>query len=197
MAAWLAFGIAGLATGAVWATGFVAVGGADGSNGASPGLVMTPGDDHTPLLDNVVTKGSDLTYNWAGRWGAVVDTNLVKVDLDAKAPAEQFNVALLLTNPLDLGTSGWTTIQLAIELSDAVAGVCDGSTGANPVTKVMKIESNDAGVYFNSLAGDAVYCINVQTSPGTDELGTFLRRATDGVLPTAYPEFVTTVDYAA
>src|SRR3954454_19423837 len=42
LAAWLAFGAAGLATGAVWATGFASISGANGTTGGSPALAKTP-----------------------------------------------------------------------------------------------------------------------------------------------------------
>ena len=51
-------------------------------------------------------------------------------------------------------------------------------------------------MYWNGLAGDAVYCIGVATSPGDDVAGTFLRSAQD-LPPSAFPTFITTVDRAS
>src|SRR4051794_19980626 len=71
LAAWIAFGAAGLATGAVWATGFASVGGANGTNDPSPIVAPSSPASHSPNLSGVVTAGSPLTVDWDGRWGSI------------------------------------------------------------------------------------------------------------------------------
>src|SRR5881392_1974775 len=72
LTAWLAFGAVGLATGAVWATGFASVGGKTGSNDPSPIVAPSAPASHSPgLSSGVVTAGSDLTVDWNGRWGGI------------------------------------------------------------------------------------------------------------------------------
>jgi hypothetical protein len=60
----------------------------------------------------------------------------------------------------------------------------------------MAFEDQDAGVYWNGLAGGSVYCIGLNASDGQDSAGTFLRRAAESG-PTTYPTFVATVDRAS
>jgi hypothetical protein len=199
LAAWLAFGAAGLATGAVWATGFASVGGATGGDVASP--IVDPSDPapHTAALASAITPGSDLTVDWAGRWGAVsADTNFFTVDLTGEAGTRTYNVAFLLTNTTDISSAGWSSLQLKVEEVDAGAGPCNASAydGAqNP--KVMTFDSKDAGVYWNGLAGGKVYCLGINAGGGQDPAGTFLRRDSDTVAPTVYPRFLATVDRAS
>jgi hypothetical protein len=202
LAAWLAFGAVGLATGAVWATGFATTGGQVGAN--DPAQFINPSDpaDHNPDLQNKISaNASGLDYDWDGRWGSVTDTQLFKVDLTGSGlAANKYNVGFLLTNGTLLsGTtgSGWSTIQLKIELlQKAASATCADSdfAGATTDQKVMAFDADDAGVYFNNLDGDKVYCVGIKTADGHDINGTFLRRDSDTVAPTVYPEFIATVD---
>lgn len=205
LAAWIAFGVAGLATGAVWATGFGTIGGAMGSETDPVHIDPTNPVDHTANLNGTVAPGTALTYNWNGRWGAVVDTNLFTVDLRAEDPANTYNIGFLLSNGPLLsaggGGTGWSTIQLKLEVVEASGG--GGTTCAAAdfdgaqAPEVMAFDADDAGVYFNGLAGDKVWCVGINTSDGQDTAGTFIRRATDGVDPTVFPQFIATVDRAS
>jgi hypothetical protein len=198
LAAWIAFGVAGLATGAVWATGFAEVGGATGTNVVSPIIAPSTPADHPASLAGVVTAGSALSYNWSGRWGAVADSNLFTVDLTGESASNTYNIAFLLTNGTALSSHGWTSLQLKVERVTAAGASCVASDfdGAQD-PKVMAFDSEDAGVYWNALAGGEIYCLGVNVADGHDIAGTFLRRDSDTVAPTAYPRFVTTVDRAS
>jgi len=199
LAAWLAFGAVGLATGAVWATGFASVGGATGTNGPSPIVAPSAPASHNPALSGVVTAGSPLTVDWSGRWGAIsADTNFFTVDLTGEPNTQTYNLAFLLTNTTDISGHGWTSLQLKVERVDAGTGPCDASAfdgTKNP--QVMAFDAQDAGVYWNGVAGGDVYCIGVNASDGQDTTGTFLRRDSDTVAPTVYPRFLATVDRAS
>jgi hypothetical protein len=199
LAAWLAFGAVGLATGAVWATGFASVGGATGNNDPSPIVAPSAPAAHTPSLSGVVTAGSPLTVDWAGRWGSIpADTNFFSVDLTGEPNTQTYNIAFLLTNTTDISGNGWTSLQLTVEEVDAGAGPCVASAfdgTKNP--KVMAFDSQDAGVYWNGVTGGDVYCIGINASDGQDTTGTFLRRDSDTADPTVYPTFLATVDRAS
>jgi hypothetical protein len=89
-------------------------------------------------------------------------------------------------------------MQLKLErVDEAASGACtpadfDGTN--NP--KVLNFDDEDAGVYWNGVAGDAVYCLGLDAAPGDDATGTFVRAAQD-TPPTAFPTFITTVDRAS
>ena len=200
LAAWLAFGAAGLATGAVWATGFASVGGANGTNDPSPIVAPSAPASHSPNLAGVVTAGSPLTVDWNGRWGSVsAKTNFFTVDLSGEPNTQAYNVAFLLTNTTDISGHGWSSLQLKVEEVDAgTTGPCDASAfDGTQHPKVMAFDSQDAGVYWNGLTGGEVYCLGVNASDGQDTTGTFIRRDSDTVAPTVYPRFLATVDRAS
>lgn len=199
LAAWAAFGAAGLAAGAVWATGFDTIGGSTSSNDPSPIVVPSDPAAHGPNLFGLVTAGADLTYDWDGRWGSVADTNLFTVNLTGKTGT--YNIGFLLDNGDDLSTSGWSSIQFKVEAVEAtgVGGttcVASDFDGTND-PKVMAFDAEDAGVYWNGLAGNKVWCIGVNAADGHDTAGTFLRRDSDTVDPSVYPSFIATVDQAS
>jgi hypothetical protein len=193
LAAWLGFAAIGLATGAVWATGFASVGGATGTTASSPILAPSNPGAHTPDLQGAVTAGSPLTVDWTGRWGSTASTNFFTVDLSAKPVGQTFNVAFLLTN--DISTAGWTSLQLKLEAVDIASGACDPASfdGTNR-PRVMAFDAQDAGAYWNGLAGGSKYCVGVAAADGQDTAGTFLRRADETSAPTTYPTFIATVD---
>jgi hypothetical protein len=195
-AAWASFAVVGVAMGAVWATGFASIGGATGTNGASPFLAPTAPGAHTADLASTATADSPLTVDWAGRWGSVAATNFFTVDLSGQSNTRTYNIAFLLTN--DISNAGWTSLQLKLENKDIVSGPCvaadfDGTNRA----RVMPFDAQDAGAYWNGLPGGKVYCIGIAAAPGDDTAGTFLRRASDTSGPSPYPTFVVTVDRAS
>jgi hypothetical protein len=196
LGAWLAFAAVGIATGAVWATGFASIGGTTGTSGAAPIVAPSAPGAHTPDLQGAVTAGSPLTVNWAGRWGSTAATNFFTVDLSSQANTRTFNVAFLLTN--DISTSGWSSLQLQLEAVDIASGACDANAfdGTNR-PRVMAFDAQDAGAYWNGLAGGSKYCIGIAASDGNDTAGTFLRRDSDTSGPSVYPTFVATVDRAS
>jgi len=197
LAAWLAFAALGIVMGAVWATGFASIGGATGATNGSPAVTSGNASNHTDALAGVMSAGSPLTVDWTGRWGSTAATEFFKVTLDGKPNTQTFNVAMLLTN--DIHTFGWESLQLKVELKDVgLGGSCTPGTdfdgSQNP--KVMVFDTQDAGVYWNALAGHTTYCIGLAASNGQDTSGTFLRSASDSP-PTGYPAFTATVDRAS
>jgi len=193
---WLGFAAVGIATGAVWATGFASVGGATGANVSSPMVAPSAPGAHAPDLQGVVTAGSPLTVDWAGRWGSTASTNFFTVDLSSQANTRTFNLAFLLTN--DISGDGWSSLQLQLEAVDIATGPCDPADfdGSNR-PRVMAFDAQDAGVYWNGLAGGSKYCLGLAASDGNDTSGTFLRRASETTGPAEYPTFIATVDRAS
>ena len=196
LAAWLGFAALGIATGAVWATGFASIGGTTGTNGSSPIVAPSNPGAHTPELQGAATAGDPLTVNWEGRWGSTASTNFFTVDLSGEPVGQTYNVAFLLTN--DISSAGWTSLQLELENVTIASGTCNPAAfdGTN-APRVMAFDRQDAGVYWNGLAGGSIYCIGVNASDGHDTSGTFLRRASDSSGPTTYPAFIATVDRAS
>jgi hypothetical protein len=196
LAAWLAFAVLGIAMGAVWATGFASIGGATGSNAASPFLAPSAPGDHTADLASAATAGSPFTVDWAGRWGSTAATNFFTVDLSGQSASRTYNIAFLLTN--DISSAGWTSLQLKMENKDIASGSCAaGDFDGTNRPKVMPFDAKDAAAYWNGLPGGKLYCIGVAASDGNDTDGTFLRRASDTSGPSTYPTFVVTVDRAS
>lgn len=195
IAAWLAFGATGLATGAVWATGFAQVSAGNGVTGESPAIAKTDPVDATSALNNKITTVDPIVFDWDGRWGKITTAKVMfKVDLSGAAyNGKKYNVALLLANTSAL--TGWASLQLEFEqVAKAAGGTCaagdfDGTQNA----KVLNVDDQDAGVYWNQLDGDAVYCLGIFTSDGDDFAGTFLRSAQD-TPPSSFPSFIATVD---
>jgi hypothetical protein len=196
LAAWLAFAAVGVSMGAVWATGFASIGGATGTNVASPSVTSSAPGQHSAELSGLVTQGSDLTVNWAGRWGSVPATKFFEVNLTGKATGT-FNVAMLLTN--DISGHGWTSLQLNLELYDAGSGSCTAADfDGTGVKHLVALDSQDAGAYWNGLAGGKRYCIGIApASPADNPASTFVRRDDDTTDPDLYPTFVATVDRAS
>ncbi len=128
LAAWAAFGVAGLATGAVWASGFITATGANDSTLESPALTKTAPGAPTNALANKVTKVADLAFDWEGRWGLISgDITMFKVDLaGADFAGKTYNVAVLLSNDSTFG--GWATMQLKIERDAVGSAATDCST---------------------------------------------------------------------
>jgi hypothetical protein len=198
LTAWIAFAAVGIIMGAVWATGFASIGGAQGTVNGSPAVTSGAAADHnSDLAGTASAVSATFPVDWTGRWGSIpTDTTFFKVDLTGKT-GQTFNVAMLLSN--DISAGGWGTIQLNVENIQKASGTADCSTAVytgSTQNKVMVFDSQDAGVYWNGLAGDKVYCIGVQASNGQDTLGTFLRSGSD-TPPTIYPTFITTVDRAS
>ena len=76
-------------------------------------------------------------------------------------------------------------IENVYEATGTAAAMCPHFTGSAHA-KVLNFDNEDAGVYWNALPGDAVYCIGVSAATGDDVAGTFLRAATD-TAPDALP----------
>jgi hypothetical protein len=197
LVAWLAFGAVGLATGAVWASGFASSSGANGTTVISEALTKTAPTTATSALSGTTTAVTPLAFDWQGRWGSISSkTVMFKVDLSgADYAGKTYNIALLLANTSDM--SGWASMQLKLERVDvAASGACvAGAFDGTKHPEVLNFDDEDAGVYWNGVAGDAVYCLGLNAAPGDDATGTFLRAAQD-TPPTAFPTFITTVDRA-
>jgi|tagenome__1003787_1003787.scaffolds.fasta_scaffold20628422_1 hypothetical protein len=200
----MAFGAVGLATGAVWATGFTQTTAVNGVT--DPASAMTKGAP-APVpsdLDTVVSKlgvapdAGKITFDWNGRWGSIpADKALVKVDLSAaKFSGKTYNLAFLLANTSDL--TEYASLQLKFDNISSALGDCTDAdyTAAPAAPKVMNIDNKDAAVYWNGVAGGAVYCIGIAQASGDDTAGTFIRAAQD-LAPAHWPKFITTVDRAS
>jgi hypothetical protein len=197
LVAWLTFAAVGISMGAVWATGFASIGGANGTNGSSPSVTSSNPPQHTPELSGLVTAGSPLTVDWNGRWGGTAATKFFEVDLTGKASGT-YNVAMLLTN--DISGHGWTSLQLNLELYDAGSGSCTAADfDGTGVKHLVALDTRDAGAYWNGLAAAKRYCIGVAAAPNpaSDPTTTFIRRDSDTVAPDLFPTFVATVDRAS
>lgn len=200
--AWLAFGAVGLATGAVWASGFATSSGANrtGGTGESPALAKSAPASATSALASTATAVDPLEFDWDGRWGSIdANTLMFKVDLTgSQFSGKKYNIATLVANTSDL--AGWASLQLKFEMvQENASGTCDAADfdgSQNP--KLLNVDDQDAGVYWSTLDGDKVYCIGVEAAPGDDTAGTFLRSAND-TPPTIghFPKFITTVDRTA
>jgi hypothetical protein len=195
LTAWLAFGAAGLATGAVWASGF-ATSTADnrtGGTAGSPALVKTAPTVATNDLEHKSSAVDPLEFDWDGRWGSIdADTLMFQVDLSTFSASKHYNIATLLANTSQL--TGWATLQLKLELVAAAGATCDVTDLAGTTDpEILNSDDQDAGVYWSNLAGGAVYCIGAKTAHGDDAAGTFLRSSAD-TPPTDFPTFITTVD---
>jgi hypothetical protein len=204
-AAWLAFGAVGLATGTVWASGFATSDGANRTGGTapSPALVKSNPATATSALASTATAVDPLEFDWDGRWGSIDQpTMMFKVDLSgASFTGKTYNIATLLANTSDL--TGWASLQLNFELvQENASGTCDATDfDGTQNARVLNVDEQDAGVYWTTLsgggtlAGNKVYCIGVDASPGDDIQGTFLRSAGDTPPDnTKMPKFITTVD---
>jgi hypothetical protein len=196
LAAWLAFGAVGLATGAVWASGFVSSTAATHSDVASDAIAKTNPAVASSPLSGTVTAGAPLPIDWEGRWGSIAtDSTMAIVDLsDSKFAGNFYNIALLLANTSVL--TGWSSLQLKVEQID-VATAADCTPAAFAGTdhpKILSLDDEDAGVYWNHLAGGSAYCLGVNVAAGDDTTGTFLRGSDDTATPYGYPSFITTVD---
>jgi hypothetical protein len=198
--AWLAFGAVGLATGAVWASGFATPTTAQGVAGESPAMTKSDAIDATSDLNGTAAAVTPVLFDWDGRWGKIsAPTVMVKVDLsNAKfADPKRYNVAILLSNITAL--TGWATLQLEIEHVELAAGApcvaADFDGMKDP--KLLNVDNQDAGVYWNTLAGEKVHCFGIAPTPAfVDETTTLLRAAQD-TPPGVFPTFITTVDRAA
>jgi len=199
LAAWLAFGAVGLATGAVWATGFATVGeGSTGNNVTSPALTRTDPAAQADRLAGTIAEGTDPVYDFEGFQGSVAATSMYTVDLSGQPATEDFNVAVLLSTATPL--AGWSSIQLKFDMVDDGGDGCtaaDFPVGAETAGRVMRFDSQDARVNWNTVPGNAKYCIGLRASDGRASGGTWLQSASETVAPTVFPQFIGTVDRAA
>jgi hypothetical protein len=199
LAIWLSFAALGVSMGAVWASGFASLGGTAGSDSGSSIVANTgPAQPTSPLSSVASANGAGWTVGWAGLQGSTAQQWFFKVDLTGKAGT--YNVAALLSNGAAVSSSNWSTLQLKMENIDtgtSAAYDCSSATfdGTN-LPRVVTFDTQDAGAYWNGLAGGHVYCIGLAASNGMDTTGTFLRRADTTTIPTN-PNFVATVNRAS
>jgi hypothetical protein len=198
LAAWIAFGAVGLATGAVWASGFGQATATNNSHIVSPAIAKTTPVVATDALAGTVSKVSDIPFDWQGRWGTIgTDTTMFKVDLSALPVGNTYSLALLVPKTTTL--TGWESTQIEVERVDLpAAGDCATATYSHSGTnaQVLHFDDQDGGVYWAPAAGHAVYCIGVSDTTGDVPTGTFLRAAQDAA-PTGFPEFIATVERAS
>jgi len=197
LAAWLAFGAVGLATGAVWASGIVTSTSSSATPAEPPAFEKTGPNDDPSLLVTKATLVEDITFDWNGHWGSIAaNTSVFKVDLTEFDAAKKYNVGILLDK--DSPLEEWATLQLEFERVVAADGDCETAAatyngGQSP--KLLNSDEQDAGVYWNGLDGGAVYCFGVAKAEGDEIDGTFLRASV--VPPSGDPTFIATVDRAS
>ena len=182
LAAWLAFGAVGLATGAVWASGFASVSASQRRHRRLAGARRRPlrrprrrrsrgTDDRrhadSPSTGRAVGARSPPTRHVQGR---PERRGLRRQDLQRRAAARQH----VRADRLGLDAARGRARRRGRRPARCTAADFDGHQRP---TKVLNFDDEDAGVYWNALAGDAVYCIGVASSPGDDVAGTFLRAA--------------------
>ena len=197
MALWLAFGATGLATGAVWATGFATVSATNGTPAQSPAILKTAPTPAASDLSGKAAPVTPITFEWDGLWGKVTAPKVMfQVDLSDFASTERYNIALLLDKTSTL--TGWATLQLELEQVQIAANTtCDATDFDGDQNELLlNTDDQDAGVYWNNLPGDQVYCLGIAAGDGTDINGTFLRSASD-TPPVGMPTFIATVDRTA
>ena len=197
LAAWAAFGAVGLATGAVWASGFQTSSVEQGTVGESPALTKPASAVALNPLAGTVTAAPDLEFNWAGRWGSTAaDTTMYTIDLDAFPNTKKYNLALLLANTSVL--TGWATLQLEVDLVKLpAASVCaDDADYAHAATdaQLLNSDAQDTGVYWPAVDGGSTYCIGVPQTTGDQMDGSFLRASTDTPPADDLLKFLATVD---
>ena len=174
IAAWLAFGAVGLATGAVWASGFASGTGANGTTAISRALTKTAPTTATSALSGTTTAVTPPAFDWQGRWGSIAaKTVMFKVDLSGSDYAgKTYNIALLLANTSDM--SGWASMQLKLERVDVAAGgsCVAGAFDGTQHPEVLSFDDEYAVVYWNGVKVDDEYCIGVNITACDDDTGT-------------------------
>jgi hypothetical protein len=200
LAVWLAFAALGVSMGAVWATGYANITGNAGSDSGSPIVATTGPTQPTSNLNTTASaNGAGWTVAWNGLQGSTTKQWFFKVDLTGH-PTGTYNVAALLSNGAAVSASNWSTLQLQMENFDSgTDNTFDCSTATFDGTqspKTVTFDTQDAGAYWNGLAGGHVYCIGIAASAGMDTTGTFLRRADTSTIP-VNPSFVATVNRAS
>lgn len=198
---WLAFAVVGVSMGAVWATGFASISGNAGTDSGSSIVKTTGPSQPTSTLASTVTANSGWTVAWAGLQGSTTEQWFFKVDLTGH-PSGTYNLAALMNNGAAVTGSNWSTLQLQLENVDMGTGPASGVDCSTPNTfhgadtsNVVAFDTQDAGAYWNGVAGGHVYCIGIAASDGMQTNGTFLRRADTGTIP-VNPSFVATVNRA-
>ena len=138
LAAWLAFGAVGLATGAVWASGFASISAGNGNTDPSPAVTKGTPAVATSSLSGTVTDETAAVV----RLGRPLGLDRRRhADVHRRperraTPTKTYNVAVLLANTSVL--TGWASLQLEIERVDvAAAGTCD-ATAFNGATNTRR-----------------------------------------------------------
>lgn len=182
---WGAFALLGIMLGAVWAAGFASVDGQAGTTQGSDPVALEPGTDSSSTLAGAVTGSGTFDIDWKGRKGAVADQNLFEVDLSGKTGTYFLEVA----QTEDLDNAGWTTLQLGLRSVAKASGSCaDSDMNSSGTDKALVVETTDASVTFNGLAGGSKYCVGLPDG-ADDANGTFLRRKNASPsTPSAYPK---------
>ena len=199
LAAWLAFGAVGLATGAVWASGFASGTGANGATVISPALTKTAPTRATSALSGTTTARHDARVRLGRPLGLDRRQEVMfKVDLSgADYAGKTYNIALLLANTSDM--TGWASMQLKLECVDvAASGTCVATAVRRHATTRRCSTSTTRTRACTGTASPATRSTASASapSPGDEAAGTFLRAAQD-TPPTAFPTFITTVDRAS
>ncbi|HEX6115596.1 MAG TPA: hypothetical protein VFY99_00755 [Solirubrobacterales bacterium] len=216
----------GLSLGAIYATGFATTGGTTGSTQNATPLSNNPGDaQDTSGLNGLISTGcagcsANLTWNYSGRFGSVPSAVMYDVNLTNEPLANNYFVAVYLSN----APAGYSDLQLQIRIAtDGADNACTTADLSNTTTvgtgsgnyRNMIFDTNDAQITFQGwvasgnaagsggLDGGERYCVgiydypagpsNVPPAAGRDPSGTFIRRVNTATTPTP-PTFVATLN---
>jgi hypothetical protein len=219
--AWAAAGVAVVATGTAYATGFASTANttADPANGAATPLFGQPPAPDPALYPNAITT-FPLPIGWDGLTGQVAhDTDVFTVSVpatDARTGAAYpggttFALHVVVTDQPDLvggagGHTPWTTLQLQWSLAPCPGGAFSDETSAAPtfasplVQALMPVTTGTIEATLTGLAPGTVYCAGVKQAypDATDPAGTDLARpyATDADAQAANPAWTSAVPVA-
>jgi hypothetical protein len=192
--AWALAGIAALATGTAYATGFVAApsSAVDTAHGAATPLFGSPPSGELPLYPGAVTSYG-LTIGFDGLWGQIAhDTRVFTVAVptddprtDAPyPPGTTFSVNVFVTNQPEVlsgggGQTSWTTLQLQWSVASCPGGVFYDETSASPTfaspldQAVMAVTAGTVHVALTGLSPGSVYCVGItQAYPDANDPST-------------------------
>jgi len=222
LVAWALVGVAALATGTAYATGYISTSNtaADSANGAATPLFGQPAAAEAPLYPGAITT-SPLTIGFDGLSGQVAhDTDVFTVTVpavDARTGAPYpegttFALHIFVTNEPELtsgagGNTPWTTYALQWSLAPCPGGTFSDETSPSPTfaaplsQAIMAVTAGTVHALLTGLSAASVYCAGVRQAypDANDPAGTDLARpyATDADAQAANPAWTSAVPVTA
>ncbi|MGI8631664.1 MAG: hypothetical protein ACR2NA_03850 [Solirubrobacterales bacterium] len=184
----------GVALGAIWATGFASVTGSGANEASSEDLSFAspPASSASSSGSSAAASAEDaFEVEWKGRDGKIAaDQKFFHIDLDGETAADEFFVEVAQSN--DTSDTGWTVLQLKVELVATTAANCSAvDLSGTGTTRVLNMDTQGAFVSFSSLAGGTNYCVGIESiGLANNTNGTFLKREDKASgTPSVYPAF--------